>query len=86
MTQQFDEAFILDGQQTTTSSRPLSQYFEKNPRPSPPPVGAQPFDPSMSSALRRGYKGTWTLRDEKLVDVNYPDRSATTILAGGSGG
>jgi hypothetical protein len=23
---------------------------------------------------------------EYLLDVNYPDRSATTILAGGSGG
>jgi hypothetical protein len=26
----------------------------------------------------------WSLRE--VVDVNYPDRSATTILAGGSGG
>jgi hypothetical protein len=25
-------------------------------------------------------------KGETLVDVNYPDRSATTILAGGSGG
>ena len=36
--------------------------------------------------------GTWSPIDEpnaatlaQLVDVNYPDRSATTILAGGSG-
>ncbi len=26
------------------------------------------------------------LKLTQLLDVNYPDRSATTILAGGSGG
>ena len=27
----------------------------------------------------------WPLKMVTMVDVNYPDRSATTILAGGSG-
>jgi proteic killer suppression protein len=32
------------------------------------------------------YDGAWHVRiNDKLVDVNYLDRSATTILAGGSG-
>lgn len=81
MTQQFDEAFILDGKQTTTSSSPLAQYFQKNPLPSPPSVDAQPFDYSLFSALRRGYKGTWTLLDDKLylIGLEGPTGDGTMI-------
>lgn len=60
MTQQFDEAFIIDGQQTTMSSRPLDSYFKGR---------HCPFDPLASTALRRGYKGAWTLRHDKLYLV-----------------
>jgi hypothetical protein len=60
MTQQFDEGIIIDGGQTTISDRPLDSYFEGKP---------WPFDPLASTALRRGYKGNWTLRDEKLYLV-----------------
>jgi hypothetical protein len=38
---------------------------------------------SLSNAVPAFFDAAWEYR--KLVDVNYPDRSATTILAGGSG-
>jgi hypothetical protein len=48
----------------------------------------------LRAAGKKGYNGRplseemvlMCLQDDLLLDVNYPDRSATTILAGGSGG
>lgn len=68
MTWQFDEVFILDGEQTTTSSRPLAGYRKDTSEQYEPvdEVAAVEAYRMASSGLLRGYQGTWTLRDDKL--------------------
>lgn len=68
MTQQFDEVFILDGEQTTTPSRPLDGYLNTKPRPS---VSVDEVEAYLtgSTGLHRGYIGTWTVRDDMLYLV-----------------
>lgn len=68
MTQQFDEVFILDGEQTTTPSRPLDGYLKTKPIPSGSMEDVEAYRTG-SAALLRGYIGTWTVRDDMLYLV-----------------
>ena len=57
MTTQFEERLLLDGVVVPLHSRPLNGY----------PGGK--FDPLRNTALRRGYRGTWALRADRLYLV-----------------
>lgn len=57
MTTQFEERLLLDGVVVPLHSRPLNGYLGGG------------FDPLRNTALRRGYRGTWALRADRLYLV-----------------
>lgn len=72
MTAQFSEALLIDGETVGMFTNPLDAYFSLG--------GKQPaFDWRYSSALWRGYLGTWEVVDERLYIIKL-----TCYLEGGA--
>lgn len=61
MTAQIAERLIWDGQEHALLSNPLSSYFELG--------GDKPAFQSTSTALWRGYVGTWEIKGDRLYMV-----------------
>lgn len=61
MTAQISERLIFEGQQVALLSNPLSDYFALG--------GRDPGFQSTSTALWRGYVGTWEVTDDRLYLV-----------------
>lgn len=61
MTAQISERLIFEGQQVALLSNPLSDYFALG--------GRDPGFQSTSTALWRGYVGTWGVTDDRLYLV-----------------
>jgi hypothetical protein len=64
MTAQFSERLIFEGQQVALLSNPLNDYFALG--------GSDPGFESTSTALWRGYVGTWEILNDRLylVELN----------------
>jgi hypothetical protein len=61
MTAQFSERLIFEGQQVALLSNPLNDYFALS--------GSDPGFESTSTALWRGYVGTWEILNDRLYLV-----------------
>jgi hypothetical protein len=61
MTAQFSERLIFEGQQVALLSNPLNDYFALG--------GRNPGFESTSTALWRGYVGTWEILNDRLYLV-----------------
>ena len=66
MTAQFTEQIILNGQKRSLCTDPLELFFEMN--------GAHPEFLATTTALWRGYVGTWEMLNERLYLVNLEGR------------
>lgn len=61
MTAQISESLLLDGEKVPMMATPLNQYFALG--------GSRPNFSATSSALWRGYRGSWEILDDRLYLV-----------------
>jgi len=75
MTAQFGEKLIIDGESNSMMTQPLAVYFELS--------GVQPEFEVSSTALWRGYVGTWEILGERLyllkISANYTNGASAKL-------
>lgn len=75
-TAQFPEKLIRDGKELPMYSTPLASYLEHHPDVKLPSPGAS------STALWRGYVGTWSIKEDKLFLVKIEQQEVTKNKGG----
>jgi hypothetical protein len=73
MTAQFTEQIVLNGQKRSLCTDPLESFFEM--------TGIHPEFDATSTALWRGYVGTWEVLNERLylIDLNAKLKSGQKV-------